>query len=748
MPPGFANDDADEIDLSIAGENPMHSGSTTTMTTTITARSAHQQQHAGEASLPAAPAKITDGVSRDIPASAVARPRPPPVTRDSAEQQAANREEDDASHSSSSVTIRGKMWKSRGGNEEEGGGHGMPTREISSPVTVTSPVMVNRSSERPMEVDLESAGGVGNISEDAGDDALDNTDRRSNDLGVSIRALAAVSRLRIGVRHSHRLLAKRMGTSLMVCSVIHAVAFMIVSFRRDEAGELCVVMSKAVSISSFIFHAAMVFAYDGMRFRCASHYCILAMDSIIGTVDHLIRGEVTSAVSRFVVWSIILYPLGGWGVYELLHAAQNFDMATRGKLSHSALLAFSASVMPMLYFSLNGVLCVAFSDEYLHDCAVRTRVNFVAMLAVLGNAVMVMLLSIHPVSLKQVTHLDIPAPQLVAFALNGTLSLLALVIHSQNETVGMVSRPVEYMFGASGPCLILFIIAFAVSIVQQSRTPAGSRTSAITALAPVATVNTAQYGAMIPHRILMVAFTLLYILLVLCDVGEMVCSSVAPLSAASTVFHFIVTVEEASVGRTVIFHYFTHVSSAVVIGIRALHNGNQVNALKMFMYLVIVYPAVCIAVTRFCSTVRSHDADSSAAKLVAVSFVTFWSAVVPVVLYLAADSLGASPHVQCTTSMLTLIIDRDRYIFNVALVFLLRQDVCSATPAIQRDSYSSARTEKLRIMPVRCKQFFSVPLELFSLTQKEELDLTCLRLCGSKSVGLNGSWEASRSLLQ
>ena len=82
-----------------------------------------------------------------------------------------------------------------------------------------------------------------------------------------------------------------------------------------------------------------------------------------------------------------------------------------------------------LVLFLNGLLCVALDGVVeSDDCAIRISMDYVAILAMSGNAVMSVYLAILPVSLKQLTHLDIPTPQLVAFCFHGLLLLDGLAL--------------------------------------------------------------------------------------------------------------------------------------------------------------------------------------------------------------------------------------------------------------------------------------------------------------------------------
>ena len=546
-------------------------------------------------------------------------------------------DEDNASHSSSSVdgvTRRKNRRKTRGGKGAEGMDDGTAPEEVASPVTVASPVMVDESSERTtLEVDDDGA----------------RSDRQLS-LGAAAMSLGALARLRAGVRRGHATLAKRLGMALAVCSVVHDVTLIVVQI--NEQGELYAKMTLALSISAFVLQIALALAHDSMRVQCAAHFGFIVIEAFIRAAFHLARREFGLAAYFFVGWGLVLYPLAGWCLLRLLRVAHKLDRATKELLSSSTVTAFASSAMPILFFFGNGVLCVAFEGET--HCDVRSAVNKVAILAILGNAILFILLTMRPVSLMQVVHLDIPAVQLVAFGFHGVLLGLALVLHSQNENFGPATPAIECMEKASDPCLIFLMIAFVGNVTRSGRAAAENieegggadhRTpaAATTAITPAAAVGeTQQYGAMVPHRIGMAGFTVLYLTLAAAPVGHMIRLPFAPLSAAAVLFHIWMRAEDTSVCWSVKLHCIAHASSAVILGIRALCNDDAGTALTMLLFLIVLYPGLYKAVTRFRFSVKSHG-NASAAKLAAVSFVTFWSAVVPVMLYLGADSFGKLP---------------------------------------------------------------------------------------------------------
>ena len=214
------------------------------------------------------------------------------------------------------------------------------------------------------------------------------------------------------------------------------------------------------------------------------------------------------------------------------------------------------------------------------------------------------------------------------------------------------------------PCLILFVVAFAVSVLRKSQAATQAGTANIEegggadrpAAVIVPAVGAAQYGTMIPYRIAMAAFTVIYLISEVCpqgSVGTSMRTPFAPLSFAAALFHIWIRAEEGSVGWPIKLHYFAHASESVIRSVRHLCDGDDFESiLEMVVYLAIMYQVVFMAATRLRSSVRSHG-NQAAAKLAGVSFIAFWTYVCPVALYLGADSLGTFP-----SSLITVVAFR------------------------------------------------------------------------------------------
>ena len=456
-------------------------------------------------------------------------------------------------------------------------------------------------------------------------------------LPAAAMALGALARLRMGIRHGYEYFAKRLGVVLTIISGVHNLTLVFV--LTTGHGVSYTPMTNAISSSAFVLHAGLTLAHSNMYLRCTAHFCLIVMDAFIRGAFDLARRDYASAAYLFIGWGLIMYPLAGWGLREVLRAALKLDRATKDVLSRSTIIVFMTCAVPMVYCFSNGLLCIAFvNDKY---CAVRTMVNHVTILALLGNAIIFILLKVQPISLKQVTHLDIAAPELLVICLHGILLGLALALHSQNESFGRVAPAVTYMDRSADPCLILVMVAFAVNITRLGRAATGG-TNRDTPAASITVAPTAEYGTMmVPYRVVLAAFTALYLAAeAAASVGEIVPKAFSPLSLAAAVFHIWMRAEEPSVSLTVKLHYFAQASSATIDTVKEMCDGEYGGLPVLVFYTFILYPGIFSAVTRFRSSVRSHG-NEAAAKLAATSFVVFWSAVVPVTLYLGADSLGA-----------------------------------------------------------------------------------------------------------
>ena len=517
--------------------------------------------------------------------------------------------DDDTSQSSSSVTKRKKRRRPRGGKREEGNGDDAATRGCASPVTVTSPVMVGESSEQTQQLSANA----------------------------SFRVVAFVSRVRTRIRRSHELLAKRLGVGLLGLSIAHKLT-LVYSFSIGNGGLLCDRMMKVLSISAFLLHTGLALPYIGMRRELWVHYCVLVMDCFIRGVKLAVQREFSWAVYNVVAWGFCLYPAGGWGLHQFLNAVQQQEATTRDAVARCAVVTLVANAMPILYFALNGLLCVGFSRDPGQFCGIRVYVNDAAIFALLGTAMLAIMLTLQPISQKQMARLeDIPTQQLVSFGFYGLLLMIALTLHTQNEIFGPLSPTVSLINLAAAPCLILFLVTSAAGIMSGNRRPQGIRSSA-TAAASARETNT-EFGSLIRPRIIMAGFTSLYILLQLCPVDEMIRSPFGPLSLTSAVFHVVITMEHAAVSWSALFHHLVHASSCLILGIPALRSQDWGRVATLSFYLLILFPGLVMVFVRFCRSVRAHGRNSTA-KCVASTLSVFWTGVVPVMLYLGADTLG------------------------------------------------------------------------------------------------------------
>ena len=467
----------------------------------------------------------------------------------------------------------------------------------------------------------------------------------SASLGATARAMVVVSRLRGIVRAGHQRLAKRIGFGLSLCSVVHDVTHTIVFSMGvgGSGGRLCCEMTKVVSFSAFLLHIWLALSYDRRDRRLLwAHYTLLVVDRIISALFDQMRGRTMWAVAcSLSAWTVVFVPLLGGGLHRLIRTSQNLGAATTDAAVQSAIVAFASSAIPILYFALNGLLCVGFSDLPAQDyCGTRISVNRTAIFALLGNAMTFVTLKIQPVSLDQVIQLDISAPQLVAFSFHGILLLFALVLHSQNETFAPATSAVEMVDKMAGLCLVISLTALITSIARKSGSNVHDTELPSDRRVLAHTTTTRRGRVMIPYRIIMVMFTIASLVLEVCPVGEMVRTAFSPLSFAAASFHIWVTMEEESLGGPVVLHYLAELGRAVFRCVIALLGGDLPRAVIMCVFAVVVFPGIFAALVRFRASVRSCG-NVSAANCATASFVAFWG-FVSAAFYLGADSLGES----------------------------------------------------------------------------------------------------------
>lgn len=522
----------------------------------------------------------------------------------------------------------------------------------------------------------------GHQSHAGGDDAVQKASPST--LAGSLFAARVVGRLlRVKARQAHERLghtwlAKRLGLCLLVISVLH-VAVAIVVGIRGMGGLLCLKMTAGLSKSAFLLHTGLTLPSQA-RFLLCSHYVVLVIDGVVRGVFSIIWEEYSWAVYHLVGWCLCFYPLGGWGLQRFIGAVQALDQTTRDKGANSAIIAFTGCSLPILYFALNGLLCVGFSSDPGQYCDTRVSVNYTAIVALVANAMVFFLLTLQPVALEQITALDLSRPQFIGFCFLCILLLVALALHSQNETFAPEPPAIGIVAQVSDICLLLFLVSFAVSIFRMSnekskkksvdRGTGGISDSALdgprvdgdegkrsyesaTDDPPVqgvekskgvtdksAPIRTTKYGAMLLHRTMMVSFTTLYVASEACSVGRAVRFSFIPLSFAAASFHVWVTMEKNAVGWSETCHYLAHVSGSLMYGLRVLRDDGLRYGVITLSLVVTFYPAVFAVLVRFRNSVHAHGGYKAAAECTAVSFTLFWGAV-PTMLYLGADSIGS-----------------------------------------------------------------------------------------------------------
>ena len=116
-------------------------------------------------------------------------------------------------------------------------------------------------------------------------------------------------------------------------------------------------MTHALSSASLLLHCWLALSYDDERLLW-THFICANVDVVIDGVFYLTEYEFASAAYNLVVWGLVLCPLGAWGLRQLLRAARNFETVMKDAVLHSAIFAFTSSLMPILYFVFEwAVVC-------------------------------------------------------------------------------------------------------------------------------------------------------------------------------------------------------------------------------------------------------------------------------------------------------------------------------------------------------------------------------------------------------
>ena len=221
------------------------------------------------------------------------------------------------------------------------------------------------------------------------------------------------------------------------------------------------------------------------------------------------------------------------------------------------------------------------------------------------------------------------------------LLLSALAMYSQNETFAAVTPTVDFVSRGTQISLVLALVAFSFSLVRHcTRLADGNDPKGRSFNLPRNGGSVKQHGHMIPYRVVMVAFTALFLVLTACGVDWLIQAPFSTLSFSAACFHVWLRMEDNKLGWTVILHFLAHASSAVFSLVYGLRVGYPVVAFAQLFCIFLGYLGVYKFLSRFRASVRLHGSDS-AAKCSAASFSAFWGGVVPSGLYFGSDTLGA-----------------------------------------------------------------------------------------------------------
>ena len=228
-------------------------------------------------------------------------------------------------------------------------------------------------------------------------------------------------------------LAKQIGAILHLFSVAYISSIVFASAKGNGEEELFVLLTHAMSTAALLLQIA-IYATRVVDSRLLwAHYAIHCCDAPVDVVFALMRNQKNHAIYN-AVWTVLLYPCGAVALHLFLRTTQALDAVTRDAAAKRGIFAFASSVTPLAYFLMNGVLCLNFSLEPKDECSTRIHVNSAAILAIVESAVLFTILVIQPVTLEQLTNLRLSWGQIAGLFWYCVLLVLALVLHSQNET--------------------------------------------------------------------------------------------------------------------------------------------------------------------------------------------------------------------------------------------------------------------------------------------------------------------------
>ena len=187
-----------------------------------------------------------------------------------------------------------------------------------------------------------------------------------------VHAVAAINQVKGTLRDRNQALAQKLGMSLSLISAGHVALVCFLFLQEGQVGELIGQLTRAISVSALLLHLGLTLPYQDAR-ALWLHYGMTASDRVFSGAVHAARGEWNGAIFDLGIWTLILYPLGAWGLNQFLSRVRTLEAATRDAAAYSAVVAFMACLSPILYFCLNGLLCLSFDEDPMYTCEVRLK---------------------------------------------------------------------------------------------------------------------------------------------------------------------------------------------------------------------------------------------------------------------------------------------------------------------------------------------------------------------------------------
>ena len=461
---------------------------------------------------------------------------------------------------------------------------------------------------------------------------------RLNLAGVT-RIHLFVARVRLRVQQGHERLALRIGVSLYLVTLAHIVSIahrIIISGASSNDASLLTYISNSLSVVALLLHLGCTLSHGKTKLLRA-HFSTHATGAVIAGASNLMRGDTYTALYHLVFWAFFFYPFIGYASLKFFNRL-HITNGIRDEASAAAVSTFICVSTPILYFTLNSYLCLAYKESLAIDvCSTRVIMNSATVIALGFNGLGVIFLTIRPVTLIQIMHISLPRGQLVAFGSSIALLLLVTALHSQNERFAPATANFVFMYRLTYPCVLISLIGFGYDLAagrQQGTLPTSStiRSTADAEVSPKSAMGSLIMHRMHPlHRGVMCSLSALYLAASSMPIFS---TPFAPLSFTAAVFHIPIAILDNS--WVAVLNFIAHGSSVVIIVCRAPRSTTP--WIFAIGHGCIMYPGLLKGLLALRRTVRAHGKDA-AVGCASQCFVAFY-VLQPPLLYFCSDSLG------------------------------------------------------------------------------------------------------------